>query len=1500
MKTRSSRRHAALHTLASGTALLLSVFFVVVDAVPAAAQSGPAESTSVRREQGVAPARHSGSAQQPAFEIRRDLRMNPSSPVRSRVIVLDHESQSMLYQIFGARPNDLFGWAVMEVGDVDGDGVTDLVISAPNAQIGSGYTGEVTLHSGADGTPLWAAGSLTGETFGVGLADPEAAGLSLPQHAVLVRTYWSDSVLGEARGWQALDLATGTVIGVGMESDLARNPEWHAPDGQEPPPLISEPVTDLNADGMVDADDLNELLRLIGVDPRLARHGDINSDGVIDAADLQVLIGRFGANADLQGLLGCVGPNGEACCFCWQTGCVGGVVVGHCGPNEPDDGQTHPPPGTPAHCRNDDDGDGIADWKDCDHECYVGNTQFDCGCQDSDGDGVMNQNDCDSPCYAGPIAECACDTDTDGDGLIERDEDDDCDGIPNGLDCDSACFEGDPDQAPCCQDDDEDGIKNQDDPNSGCYIEPAVNLTIDSDNSGSIGGEDDQIEEEKPGRVVIMNDDDDNEDSLLDLNQDGIEFEDDELVPVEINAPDAVGEWRLHFAGSTRVYTGSDRSDEIESGEPNELPAPDRVYVEALAASAASGDRWLRLEVSWDHDDNHETPNCVASDRVRFTAMLMTASGPGNISVDEGDGYIGALFSLADESALADAAEIVDELEVSLRLVRDDSIVSEEMCVIELAGVAQGFGIGTEPDVGFEGGAGFLGATRRTEPFATRAGEPAAIQLGPIDPPGASDGVSTLGITVYVYDRYGNAVSEGVPVSWLLEGSTAELVDLPEEFHETWFGGFAVASIELSDISSPDPLRIITQSGHAELETTVSIDGASITSLTPSATSIDIHDDESSIITLSASNVTDGASVDWLISNGVIASGGLANPRAATTTIANGTSSIEVVASSGSGGLVSVGACDIVAHVGDRNIRARIQFTADTHQLDPTPSLEVSNAVIAGDIAADTLVAVQPMVFTTLPGNPPPAPGQPRVVEVLCPASTQITVRGAPFAAYEFNLANPSDFEFVGLVVEGEHYNGPVQIGTDLFGRATITLQSKGTFTLAEGQAAHSINVTVKLAGASPGTRVFVTVPMTSSLVYAELVSGLTLFLGLSDPQTGPEIAANIAGGVFIVGDIGAIAKNVLRFAGLMEGEPNWMEVLLSGAGLLTEFAVGAGEVLDVPISILRAVVAAIGNNPATRALVVLFKRAVLHGQSIDEFAALMKGFTVTGTNVTHLRQAIDSPELAMRLGRAADGLGEQAAGELYRHIDTLVAAGRTADAKAVSAFLGSPSLPAGFLNNLSSLPVPRQQAFYQSFTVLAGRVGLNGIKRTDKRILQKILTNPRLVGAGYDVADLAEDLAKVASMTADSGSGFMTLARRLRSTNPSNAKGALYELTVASKYIDTGFQGIPVAEVTMIAKLTKTPAGRTDMDLVLELTNRKMVIVQAKATNLSGDAAIEAAKTWVKKAQSLASEEVWNDYQIVYAVPSSLIVSEPLEAALGAFDPPVLLNRTIDLAFPH
>lgn len=81
------------------------------------------------------------------------------------------EETRVLRQWVGETAGDQFGWIARRVGDVDGDGVAEVVTSAPT--FGAGDRGRVYLYSAGSGELLWTADGEPGDQLGTGV---EAAG----------------------------------------------------------------------------------------------------------------------------------------------------------------------------------------------------------------------------------------------------------------------------------------------------------------------------------------------------------------------------------------------------------------------------------------------------------------------------------------------------------------------------------------------------------------------------------------------------------------------------------------------------------------------------------------------------------------------------------------------------------------------------------------------------------------------------------------------------------------------------------------------------------------------------------------------------------------------------------------------------------------------------------------------------------------------------------------------------------------------------------------------------------------------------------------------------------------------------------------------------------------------------------------------------------------------------------------------------------------------------
>jgi len=69
----------------------------------------------------------------------------------------------------GEASGDQFGWIARKVGDVDGDGIPDIVVSAPTHGANGSNAGRVYVYSVASGRLLWTADGKPGDQLGTGV-----------------------------------------------------------------------------------------------------------------------------------------------------------------------------------------------------------------------------------------------------------------------------------------------------------------------------------------------------------------------------------------------------------------------------------------------------------------------------------------------------------------------------------------------------------------------------------------------------------------------------------------------------------------------------------------------------------------------------------------------------------------------------------------------------------------------------------------------------------------------------------------------------------------------------------------------------------------------------------------------------------------------------------------------------------------------------------------------------------------------------------------------------------------------------------------------------------------------------------------------------------------------------------------------------------------------------------------------------------------------------------
>jgi len=105
--------------------------------------------------------------------LKRDPRFAALLPTRKDFDDPFVEPVKIIREWDGEAANDQFGWIARNLGDVDGDGVPDVVTSAPTNSAGGESAGRIYVFSTKSGKLLWTADGKAGDQLGTGV---EAAG----------------------------------------------------------------------------------------------------------------------------------------------------------------------------------------------------------------------------------------------------------------------------------------------------------------------------------------------------------------------------------------------------------------------------------------------------------------------------------------------------------------------------------------------------------------------------------------------------------------------------------------------------------------------------------------------------------------------------------------------------------------------------------------------------------------------------------------------------------------------------------------------------------------------------------------------------------------------------------------------------------------------------------------------------------------------------------------------------------------------------------------------------------------------------------------------------------------------------------------------------------------------------------------------------------------------------------------------------------------------------
>lgn len=203
--------------------------------------------------------------------------MNDVSGMKGNVRVLDGYDLATVRTLSGPEDMDSFGFRITLAPDLDGDGYSDVFVSAPSAFASTSRIGRVYGVSPQTGAILLTYQGPQEYVFGLEISHSvTAAGIGSDGLHVVSAAHVEQSALAGMLIIDVLDPSTGVLQSRHDLADLMHKP------------------SDITRDGVVNSDDMAKLLADWGPQDGPAEAADLDNDSEVGSSDLAILNGSWG------------------------------------------------------------------------------------------------------------------------------------------------------------------------------------------------------------------------------------------------------------------------------------------------------------------------------------------------------------------------------------------------------------------------------------------------------------------------------------------------------------------------------------------------------------------------------------------------------------------------------------------------------------------------------------------------------------------------------------------------------------------------------------------------------------------------------------------------------------------------------------------------------------------------------------------------------------------------------------------------------------------------------------------------------------------------------------------------------------------------------------------------------------------------------------------------------------------------------------------------------